>query len=271
MSVEYKDIINECSKYFKDDKDFHICRQEISTHITQQLNLLKNSDLPKDKKKVVFYFNDSYESLDLNDEFIVMHLAIVKSTKKSNHFSMPFIIDPILSNFEPIDILPKKPTIGFCGHFKSHHERYLDLSILSKNQNILDCDFILRERFWAGKPHDKTVVQDFENNMISNIFNVCTRGNGNFSIRFFQTLSAGRIPILTDTDIELPFSDVIDYSKFCIIGNRHELIPKILDKWNLETIQKMQKLAFDTYKHYISLPSFPKRLKEFLNRKYNVI
>ena len=38
------------------------------------------------------------------------------------------------------------------------------------------------------------------------------RGAGNWSFRFFETLSAGRIPVLIDTDSALPLEDRVDWS-----------------------------------------------------------
>ena len=37
------------------------------------------------------------------------------------------------------------------------------------------------------------------------------RGAGNFSIRLFETLAAGRVPVIVDTDLALPCADVVDW------------------------------------------------------------
>jgi hypothetical protein len=44
----------------------------------------------------------------------------------------------------------------------------------------------------------------------------CPRGAGLNSIRFFETLAAGRIPILISDDCRLPLEDVIDYDRFIL-------------------------------------------------------
>ena len=53
--------------------------------------------------------------------------------------------------------------------------------------------------------------------MLSAPFVICLRGNGNFSVRFYETLALGRIPILIDTDCVLPLNSEIDWHKHCIV------------------------------------------------------
>jgi len=45
---------------------------------------------------------------------------------------------------------------------------------------------------------------------------LCPRGSGQNSIRFFEVLSMGRIPILVSDTCSLPFEDEIDYASFTL-------------------------------------------------------
>ena len=47
-------------------------------------------------------------------------------------------------------------------------------------------------------------------------FVLCPRGRGSNSIRFFEALNFGKIPILISDDVKLPLRSKIDYSEFCI-------------------------------------------------------
>ena len=106
-------------------------------------------------------------------------------------------------------------------------------------------------------------------NMQQSPFNLCTRCNGNFSMRFYQTLSCGRIPVFTDTDIELPFSDVIDYNSFCVFDkDRSNLLTKILNIYNTRDIVEMQNLAYQTYQNYFSFEEYPNKLKQYIIDPY---
>ena len=87
--------------------------------------------------------------------------------------------------------------------------------------------------------------------MINSHFNICNRGNGNFSMRFYQTLSCGRIPVLLNTDMVLPFSDEIDWESLIVLANTEsELVVKLLYYWNNQDIVQMQVKCKDIYSRY---------------------
>ena len=93
----------------------------------------------------------------------------------------------------------------------------------------MDCNFITRD-FW-GRSVKKANVHstrdelraEFVDNIVQNIYTMCVRGAGNFSLRFFEVLSAGRIPLIIDTDLPLPMTDVIDYKKFCVFIDQSKI------------------------------------------------
>lgn len=57
---------------------------------------------------------------------------------------------------------------------------------------------------------------DFVGNLANSDYSLCARGAGNFSIRFYETLSAGRIPLYVDTGAPLPFEDQIDWDRYLV-------------------------------------------------------
>lgn len=103
--------------------------------------------------------------------------------------------------------------------YPSSRKRYLVLRRILKDHRI-QSNFIFRNKYRA---RDKNVgtkeatTLDFFKNIQDNLYVFCLRGNGNFSIRFYEALIMGRIPVLVDTDIRLPLSDQIDWSKHCVI------------------------------------------------------
>jgi hypothetical protein len=112
-------------------------------------------------------------------------------------------------------------------------------------------NFVIRAQFWAGKPHDPVVVKEFEENILSSHFTICHRGSGNFSMRFYQTLSAGRIPILLNTDMTLPFEDEIPWNDIIVMETTQEaLIERIMYVWNNKNILELQTRCRDIYEHY---------------------
>ncbi len=97
------------------------------------------------------------------------------------------------------------PIVGFCGCPNTHPLRKRVLNTL---QDRLPCRFLLRDRFWAGAPHDPTVVREFFENILATDLTLAVRGIGNFSHRFYQTLSCGRAPLLVGHDAVMPYEGV---------------------------------------------------------------
>lgn len=78
-------------------------------------------------------------------------------------------------------------------------------------------EFILRNQYKGGaitSAQNAQVEKDFYQNINSTLFTVCLRGMGNYSVRFFQTLAMGRIPILIDTDCKIPFQEFNQLDRF---------------------------------------------------------
>jgi len=76
-------------------------------------------------------------------------------------------------------------------------------------------NYLARRQYQAGKSSEMTTHSqeklDFVNNILDSDYTLCMRGGGNYSVRFYETLSLGRVPIFIDTDCLLPFQDEIDY------------------------------------------------------------
>jgi hypothetical protein len=70
---------------------------------------------------------------------------------------------------------------------------------------------------------ERAVYHEFLDNVVGTDYTLCARGAGNFSYRFYETLAAGRIPLMIDTDCVLPFADEIDWARHCCIVPEREL------------------------------------------------
>jgi hypothetical protein len=108
------------------------------------------------------------------------------------------------------------------------------LRALSSSDRV-ECDFVIRDRYRAGvrskderrDPFHPSKVE-FVNNILDNDYTVCVRGGGNFSVRLYETLSLGRIPIFIDTDSRLPYDFLLDWKKFCVWVD-HKDVPRLPD------------------------------------------
>jgi hypothetical protein len=95
-------------------------------------------------------------------------------------------------------------------------------------------NYLLRKKYRAGyaagikDPHHPTRLE-FVRNILDSDYTVCMRGGGNFSVRLYETLCLGRIPVFVDTDCLLPYDQAIDYRKYGVWIDAPD-IPRIGEK-----------------------------------------
>lgn len=89
------------------------------------------------------------------------------------------------------------------------------------NSPLVTTRYVLRTKYRAGistsaSRHDlaEQSRREFVDNVLGSDYTLSMRGGGNFSLRFFEALALGRIPVFIDTDCLLPFHDRIDWQYF---------------------------------------------------------
>lgn len=90
-------------------------------------------------------------------------------------------------------------------------------------------------------------------------FILCPRGNGLNSIRFFETLAFGRIPILISDNTKLPLEQIIDYKKFVIFLPEKDVLNAnkyIKDFEQTNNLNEASDLAYKTWNNYFSRKNF---------------
>jgi hypothetical protein len=82
-----------------------------------------------------------------------------------------------------------------------------------RSSEIVRAWIVERDRyFFHFDPVARLQLRDeYLRHLFSSDYILCVRGAGNFSIRLFETLAAGRVPVIVDTDLALPCADVIDW------------------------------------------------------------
>lgn len=251
-SVEASDIIVfpvDYAVFFKHKKE-----------MTLLLNLAKEHQKP-----IWIYTAGDYGFTNYIPNSYTFRLGGFDSQLDDNTFVIPsFINDPYDSFLsQGFSVLKKeaKPSIGFVGHAQSGFKKYLKEYtnhlkyrikrafnlILEDKQSFypssvkrakyltqlvlndhLDTQFILRNKYRAGAHLEltqKDSAQEFYNNIFNTAYTFCIRGVGNFSVRLYETLAVGRLPILLNTDCRLPLSSKIDWSKHCLIIDEKSKIP----------------------------------------------
>ncbi|MBU2952138.1 exostosin family protein [Tamlana agarivorans] len=196
-----------------------------------------------------------------------------------------FISDPYKNSlshavFTPLD-KKLKPTIGFVGHATNGWEKWskefviflkyntdcylgkrktdkqkffpssiyrFDLLQRLESSTGLESDFIYRKQYRAGANSEalrKQTTLDYFSNMENNLYTLCVRGVGNFSVRFYETLAVGRIPVYIDTNGGLPLESHIDWDKHILRiswKQRHLIAEVLVDFHNSKSNEELKQI-----------------------------
>lgn len=226
----------------------------VGSNILWEKSVKDNYD--KDKKQVFLLGGDYQERLDFTENklnTIFLRQSFLLSQKAQNEILIPSSYGCVAGD---IDMDPckigTKPQISFCGTKNSHPIRNTLFSLL-ENSDEIECNFDFIESPCSGYADieiEKKVMR-FNKNLETSEFTFCPRGNGNFSIRFYEALMSGRIPVVLNTDNELPFKKYINWNEVCVVSdNKDNLLQDIIQfhkNNDLIDIQKKCKTIFKKY------------------------
>jgi hypothetical protein len=104
--------------------------------------------------------------------------------------------------------------------------------------------------------------KEFIDSIVNSDFVLAPKGDGNYSNRFLEALSLGRIPILLDTDTVLPFEEEIDYEQVVVrvpmeqVQDTSKLVRAWYDSLDEEEWKLRQVAARELYVRVLRLDSF---------------
>lgn len=103
---------------------------------------------------------------------------------------------------------------------------------------------------------------DFKSNYVNllndSIFSICPRGTGISSVRLFESMAMGCIPIVVADNYEYPLSDIIEWSKISINVSENEINDddiinrKIIEFTKQYDIKKVKEEVLNIYNEYFS-------------------
>lgn len=224
------------------------------------------ADCKENNKRLLVFLNSDYND-DVNlspAEAFIFKTGLYKGTKKPNEHEFPAFVDDRFGG----EHSKGDCSIGFCGDANQH--RLAGVNSLKADGRIV-CDFTMRDVFW-GHAQNQTFRDEFFSNLKNNTFGFCCRGSGNFSFRFYEILSMGRIPVLLSTDSVLPFDDHIGYEECCIIVNMSEVstlgdrVHKFYTE-NKESIKHIQTKCREVYDRFLSPLGYSNTISRFLEAR----
>ncbi len=130
----------------------------------------------------------------------------------------------------------------------------------------VDTKFVLRNSFsGAARTIELDPAQarrEFIDSIVESDFVLAPKGDGNYSNRFLEALSLGRVPVLLDTEVLLPLQDEIDYSTFVVgvpmskVGQTAKIIAEWYDAHTDDSWCALQIRAREIYETRLRFDSF---------------
>ena len=233
---------------------------------------------------------------------IVFRLSGKCSFLPNYHVGMPaFISNPDIITQEKSFILrvyQQRPVVGFCGQAdksiyiilltiakigvknlrsflglsKNDKQTFVAASSLRfdmlkklKISDKITDNFILRKKYRAGAITEvdrKRTAIEFYDNIKNSDYVLCVRGAGNFSIRFYETLAMGRIPLYIHTDGFLPLESSIDWKSHVVwvdYENREsiaDVVTKFHENLTAESFATLQNSNYELWSTKLTMGGF---------------
>ena len=182
------------------------------------------------KPLILFFNHDSDGVIPVNDSAWILRTSMYRSKKRQNEEAWPAWTCDVLRTYGNGTVVKHRvsdrPIVGYCGYvdYRNAFERMHRLvrtgfsegavirgrAVRALNgSSAVDTRFILR-RCFGGQSGIKQ-REEYSHNLLNCDYALVARGNGNFSFRLYEAMSAASIPVFIDTDCCLPFEDVIPY------------------------------------------------------------
>lgn len=177
------------------------------------------------------------------------------SCPRSNPHALPFF-HPVIIDREPKPIAECRYMASFMGTLRTHPCRS---GIPTALAQISRSWLVLNNGVWWS--YDKEKQQQLRKDYLDLIedtqFVLCPRGKGLNSIRFFETLRLGRIPVLFSNETKLPLEKKIPYDQFVVrvIEQQVEEAHLYVGHWlSLNNIERASRMAREVSLEHFSDP-----------------
>jgi hypothetical protein len=183
--------------------------------------------------------------------------------KENNIIIVPISLFPVMNNNYKslIEYYNKKYLISFVGQTK-HKMMVSDIrikicDIFNEKPNCLvksNSEWFFQKHVYESK--DNLINEDFNYKEIlrNSKFSLCPSGTGPNSIRLWESLSFGAIPVLLSDDLKLPILIDVNYDEFIIFWKESniDMLYDYLITISDDTINSMSSKCIEIYNKYFS-------------------
>lgn len=220
------------------EADVVLCAHDISEHPAAAWEV---SEAARTNQKSAFFHSQSDDIRPTSAIHGVVYRSSIQATNRKSYERIATGCVPDLTLERPAHMpewtaWTERPTLGFMGHvtngFRSlgylqrgwqhfHGFRLRDRVLRAfENSDLAVTSFTRRSTNLgpplagvAGDELRRAMRDAYVASVFSSTYSLCVRGAGNWSYRFFEALSAGRIPVLIDTDCALPLEEAVPWDQ----------------------------------------------------------
>lgn len=265
---------------------------------------------PTGKPLVVFFGSEcSNETIPIENATVFRQSVYRSDPQFLETPIYPFFCEDFVKDYLggklPIRAKRDKPTIGFRGFARApsaqiklkamfYHSQMLATQgrlgvspwkgevlrfealsrIKRSNKTVSNIDILDNAIFFeAREPQAKMKARmDYVDNLVNSDYIFCCRGSGNYSNRFYEVLSCGRIPVFIDTDCKLPLDSIIDWKKYCVwidekdANDTAEIVADFHAGLPDSDFEELQRACRSLWLDYLSPEGFYARFPQTLER-----
>ena len=149
-----------------------------------------------------------------------------------------------------------------------------------ESADCVETNFLVRKRYRAGigglsneeKKKHRTTVEFFDN-IKNSAYTLCIRGSENYSLRFYQTLAMGRVPLFVNTDCPLPCEDELDWKsmipwvEYKDIKHAPDILREFHNRFSQDEFVEHQQKMRKIWEDYLRPAQFLQYLERSLRRR----
>jgi hypothetical protein len=260
--IEVVDDVSECD-YVVMRKTYTSNDPVLNIRVCEELNAYSDGH----GKQFVYFLHDDPDG-DMGECVeggIIFRTSYNRSMGRINEYCMPsfFPEDLGMDMMRVIDDVVV-PSVGFCGNVS--HQVRLDAYNALMRRGVIKLNVVFRDHlhYVCSFTEIKRNRKEFLDVMGGSVYQLCCRGGGNFSHRFYETLASGRIPVLIDTDIPLP--DIgEDWNNYIVmVTDVNKLVNKLMEWHNNHDVVDMQVRCRRLWEDRLSFKGFSKTVGNIL-------
>ena len=214
-----------------------------------------------------FFFMHSDNADPLGVDAVIFRQSCNRDRKDSRTISFPARVDDF-EVFAHDNFADLPYSISFVGHVTPRRNNAYQA--LSRREDVLLNGIPVHWGAYVDTSLGKKRREVFLYALRNAKMGFAPRGGGQHSFRFFEIMSAGRVPVLMADTYERPFEDLIPYDDFSFkipesnAGQLDIIVGKLLDVFSDETLQQKGWMARFYWDRYLREERWPEMVARYL-------